>query len=42
MLWSGVLWALVYERTRSLLPSMIAHAVGNATTALTLIWLLRS
>jgi membrane protease YdiL (CAAX protease family) len=31
---SGVLWALAYERTRSLLPGMLAHAVSNvqATT----------
>lgn len=26
---SGVLWALAYERTRSLLPGMLAHAVSN-------------
>jgi membrane protease YdiL (CAAX protease family) len=26
---SGVLWALAYERTRSLLPGMLAHAAGN-------------
>ena len=31
---SGVLWALAYERTRSLLPGMLAHAASNvqATT----------
>ena len=31
---TGVLWALAYERTRSLLPGMLAHAVSNiqATT----------
>ena len=27
---SGVLWAIAYERTRSLLPGMIAHAANNA------------
>ena len=26
---SGVLWALAYERTRSLLPGILAHAAGN-------------
>ena len=26
---SGVLWAVAYERTRSLLPGMLAHAAGN-------------
>jgi hypothetical protein len=26
---SGVLWALAYERTRSLLPGILAHATGN-------------
>jgi CAAX protease family protein len=26
---SGVLWALAYERTRSLLPGMLAHAANN-------------
>jgi membrane protease YdiL (CAAX protease family) len=26
---SGVLWAIAYERTRSLLPGMLAHAASN-------------
>ena len=26
---SGVLWAVAYERTRSLLPGILAHAVNN-------------
>ena len=38
---SGVLWAWVYERTGSLLPSMTAHVVNNAAVALTLTALLR-
>jgi membrane protease YdiL (CAAX protease family) len=38
---SGALWAWVYERTGSLLPSMAAHIVNNATVALTLIVTLR-
>jgi hypothetical protein len=34
---SGVLWALAYERTRSLLPALLAHAAGNLlTTAIVL------
>jgi CAAX protease family protein len=38
---SGVLWAWVYERTGSLLPSMAAHVVNNAAVAVTLTALLR-
>src|SRR5262249_32478013 len=38
---SGVLWAWVYERTGSLLPSMAAHVVNNAAVALTLMVMLR-
>ena len=29
VLMSGVLWAVAYERTRSLLPGVLAHAVNN-------------
>jgi len=29
VLMSGVLWAVAYERTRSLLPGMLAHALNN-------------
>ncbi|NIR62184.1 MAG: CPBP family intramembrane metalloprotease [Gammaproteobacteria bacterium] len=29
VLWSGLIWAFVFERVRSLLPGMIAHAGGN-------------
>ena len=38
---SGVLWAWIYERTGSLLPSMVAHTVNNLTVALTLTAMLR-
>lgn len=38
---SGLLWAWVYERTGSLLPSMAAHVVNNASVALTLLAMLR-
>jgi uncharacterized protein len=41
VLLSGILWAWVYERTGSLLPSMLAHVVNNAAVALTLTALLR-
>jgi hypothetical protein len=27
--WSGWLWAVGYERTRSLLPGIVAHSVEN-------------
>jgi membrane protease YdiL (CAAX protease family) len=40
--WSGVLWAWVYERTGSLLPGMIAHALNNLIVCLTVIWILRN
>ena len=29
-LWSGVVWALVFERTHSLLPAVSAHGLYNA------------
>jgi uncharacterized protein len=38
---SGLLWAWMYERTGSLLPSMAAHVVNNAAVAVTLTALLR-
>jgi hypothetical protein len=39
--WSGALWAVTYEKTRSLLPSIAAHAASNLTTSLAVLWLLR-
>jgi membrane protease YdiL (CAAX protease family) len=41
VLWSGFLWAWTYERTRSLLPGMLAHAANNLTTSIALLGLLR-
>jgi uncharacterized protein len=38
---SGVLWALAYERTGSLLPPILAHAATNLMTAAVLMVLLR-
>ena len=38
---SGVLWALAYERTRSLLPGMLAHAAGNVQATAIVLAILR-
>jgi membrane protease YdiL (CAAX protease family) len=40
--WSGLVWAWIYERTGSLLPGMMAHAVNNLMVCLSVIALLRS
>ena len=42
VLWSGVLWAWSYERTRSLVPGMLAHAMVNLLASLSLLFLLRT
>jgi membrane protease YdiL (CAAX protease family) len=39
--WSGLLWALAYERTGSLLPSMAAHAADNLMASIGVILILR-
>lgn len=39
--WSGILWAVAYERTRSLWPCIIAHAVGNLAATVGVLVLLR-
>jgi membrane protease YdiL (CAAX protease family) len=41
VLWSGVLWAVGYELTRSLWPGILAHAASNLVTAVGLLALLR-
>ena len=38
---SGVLWTLAYERTRSLLPGILAHGVNNLMVAVDVLALLR-
>lgn len=38
---SGVLWALAYERTRSLLPGLLAHCANNVMSTLWVVALLR-
>jgi uncharacterized protein len=39
--WSGMVWALGYERTRSLLPGMLAHAASNLLATTSFLVLLR-
>ena len=39
--WSGMVWALGYERTRSLLPGMLAHAASNLLATSSFLVLLR-
>lgn len=41
VLWSGVLWAWVYERSGSVLPGILAHMVNNATVCLSIVLFLR-
>src|SRR5687768_11964523 len=38
---SGVMWAVAYEKTRSLLPGMAAHAANNVSAACAVLALLR-
>jgi membrane protease YdiL (CAAX protease family) len=40
VLWSGFLWAWIYERTGSLIPGMVAHATNNLLVCLTVMALL--
>jgi hypothetical protein len=37
VLWSGCLWAWAYERTGSVLPGMLAHAVNNGVVVYSLV-----
>jgi CAAX protease family protein len=41
VLWSGVLWAWMYEKTGSLLPGILAHAINNLFVCLAVMALLR-
>ncbi|MDE3041056.1 MAG: CPBP family intramembrane metalloprotease [Nitrospirota bacterium] len=41
VLWSGVLWAWTYEKTGSLLPGILAHAINNLLVCLAVMALLR-
>jgi hypothetical protein len=42
VLWSGFLWAWIYEKTGSLIPGMIAHALNNLLVCLAVMVLLRA
>jgi membrane protease YdiL (CAAX protease family) len=39
--WSGVLWAWIYEKTGSLGPSILAHAINNLLVCVAVMSLLR-
>jgi membrane protease YdiL (CAAX protease family) len=39
--WSGAVWAVGYERTGSLLPGMVAHALSNLMSTVSFVVLLR-
>jgi membrane protease YdiL (CAAX protease family) len=39
--WSGVLWAWIYEKTGSLWPGILAHAINNLLVCLAVMALLR-
>jgi CAAX protease family protein len=39
--WSGVLWAWIYEKTGSLAPGILAHAINNFLVCLAVMALLR-
>ena len=41
VLWSGVLWAWAFERTGSVLPGILAHALTNLMVSATVLALLR-
>ncbi len=41
VLWSGMLWAWVYERSGSVLPGILAHMLNNAVVCLSIILFLR-
>jgi hypothetical protein len=41
VLWSGLLWAWIYEKTGSLLPGILAHALNNLLVCLSVMALLR-
>jgi membrane protease YdiL (CAAX protease family) len=40
--WSGIIWAWAYERTGSLWPGMIGHAINNLLVCLSVMALLRA
>ena len=39
--WGGIVWAVAYERTRSLWPAILAHGVNNLMVTAEFVWLFR-
>ena len=39
--WSGIIWALAYERTLSLWPGIIAHGLNNLLVTVEFAWIFR-
>ena len=41
VLWSGIIWAVAYEKTRSLWPAILAHGINNLLVTSEFAWLYR-
>jgi membrane protease YdiL (CAAX protease family) len=41
VLWSGIIWAVAYEKTRSLWPAILAHGINNLLVTTEFAWLYR-
>jgi membrane protease YdiL (CAAX protease family) len=41
VLWSGIVWAWAYEKSGSLLPGIVAHAINNLFVCFTVMYMLR-
>jgi uncharacterized protein len=39
--WSGIIWAVAYEKTRSLWPAILAHGINNFLVTTEFVWLYR-
>jgi uncharacterized protein len=39
--WSGIIWAVAYEKTRSLWPAILAHGINNLLVTSEFVWLYR-
>ncbi len=39
--WSGIIWAVAYEKTRSLWPAILAHGINNLLVTTEFVWLYR-
>jgi CAAX protease family protein len=40
--WSGIIWAMAYERTGSLWPAILAHGINNLMVTVAFVWIYRS